>query len=60
MTPDELDKGYWRDDEQYQLAKFYAVHSKDALIDAQAKHIEKLQAALPPRRDTQPGRVREG
>lgn len=33
----------------------------DDLIDAQAKHIEKLQAKLPPLRDERPGYVpREG
>lgn len=42
------------------LLKFYAVNSVDELIDAMAHHIEKLQAKLPPMRDEQPGRVREG
>ncbi len=49
-----LDKGYWRDDAQYRLARFYAVYTKDALIEAQAKHIEKLQAARQLLRDTPP------
>ena len=42
------------------LLKFYAVDTLEALVEAQARHIEKLQAKLPPLRDEQPGRVREG
>src|SRR3990167_6386871 len=42
------------------LMKFYAVETLPDLIKAQARHIERLQAKLPPTRDTQPGRVREG
>lgn len=34
--------------------------AQDALIDAQAKHIEKLQVRLPPPRDPFPRQVREG
>ena len=59
----EYDADYWRDGAQYQLAKFYAVHTKEALIEAQAAHVEKLQAKLrelQPLRDTESGRVREG
>jgi len=48
------------DESQLQLARFYGADTKDALIEAQAKHIEKLQAKLPALRDEQPGRVREG
>ncbi len=51
---------HWADDAQEQLARFYGVHTKDALIEAQAKHIEKLQARLPPLRDEQPRNPREG
>lgn len=38
---------------QRQLAQFYSVESKDALIEAQANHIGKLQAQLHPLRDMQ-------
>ena len=31
-----------------QLMKFYAVDTLEALVEAQARHIEKLQAKLPP------------
>ena len=47
-------------DEQKQLAKFYGVNTKNELIAAQANHIEKLQAKLPPFRDEQPRKLREG
>lgn len=47
-------------DEQKQLAKFYGVNTKNELIAAQANHIEKLQAKLPPLRDEQPRKLREG
>jgi len=47
-------------EEQKSLAVFYNVNTKDELIAAQAHHVEKLQAKLPPLRDEQPRRVREG
>ena len=43
-----------------QLCKFYDVDTYPKLVASMAHHIEKLQAKLPPSRDTQPGRVREG
>lgn len=43
-----------------QLMKFYAVTTLDALVEAQAHHIEKLQAKLPPTPSFAPQRVREG
>ena len=42
------------------LLKFYAVDTLEALVEAQAHHIEKLQLRLTPLRDEQSGRVREG
>lgn len=42
------------------LKRFYSVDTLEALIVAQDRHIERLQARLPPPKDTQPGRVREG
>lgn len=42
------------------LMRFYGVTSIDELIDAQAKHIEKLQQKLPRPRDASPMKVREG
>ena len=41
------------------LADFYGVTTKEALIDAQARHIEKLQAKLPPLADTESRNYRE-
>lgn len=35
------------DAEIAQMMKFYNVDNKDALIEAQVKHIESLQAKLP-------------
>lgn len=49
MTPDHL-----------ALAKFYGVTTYAALAQAQAYHIEKLQAKLPPTASLTPQRVREG
>lgn len=46
--------------EHAQLMKFYAVNSMAALVDAQAKHIEKLQAKLPPLPSLAAPRLREG
>lgn len=46
--------------EQRQLAVFYNVDTKDQLIAAQAAYIEKLQTQIPPIRDTQVKRIREG
>lgn len=43
-----------------QLCKFYQVKTYPELVAAQAHHIEKLQAKLPPLRNEQPGKVREG
>lgn len=43
-----------------QLMKFYSVESVDALITAQADHIEKLQARLPRNTAFTVQRVREG
>lgn len=42
------------------LLKFYGVTTAEALIAAQARHIEKLQAKLPPSPSFAPQRVREG
>jgi len=43
-----------------QLMKFYRVDSLAALVEAQASHVEKLQARLPPAPSFAPVRVREG
>lgn len=48
------------DDPFAALKKFYAVTTDAELIAIQEQRIEKLLARLPPMRDTQPGRVREG
>jgi hypothetical protein len=42
------------------LMRFYGVDSTDALISAQAQHIEKLQSKLQPAPSFAPQRVREG
>lgn len=47
-------------DEFGTLLRFYNVSTFAELVNAQARHIEKLQAKVPPLRDEQPGRVREG
>jgi hypothetical protein len=39
---------------------FYSVETIPALIDAQERHIAKLQAKLPPLRDEQPRNPRIG
>jgi len=43
-----------------QLCGFYQVSSFPELVTAMERHIDRLQAKLPPLRDAQPGRVREG
>lgn len=43
-----------------QLMKFYAVDSVDALIEAQAGHIERLQEKLKPTENKFPRTPREG
>lgn len=43
-----------------QLCKFYSVSTYPELVKAMENHITRLQAKIPPIRDTQPGRVREG
>lgn len=42
------------------LMRFYGVDSTDALISAQAQHVEKLQSKLQPAPSFAPQRVREG
>lgn len=42
------------------LASFYGASSMYQLVAAQARHIERLQAKLPPPGPAFPGRVREG
>ena len=46
--------------ETAQLRKFYGVETDADLIRAQAHHIEKMQAKLPPTPSLSPQRVREG
>jgi len=41
-----------------QLCKFYEVETYPDLVANMARHIEKLQAKLPPTRDEQPGKAR--
>jgi hypothetical protein len=41
-----------------QLKRFYSVETLQALVLAQAKHVERLQAKLPPTPDTQPRKSR--
>ncbi len=43
-----------------QLMRFYSVTTTQELINAQACHIERLQAKLPPSPSLAPQRVREG
>ena len=43
-----------------QLMRFYGVESLQALIDAQERHIAKLQAKIPPLRDEMPRNPRIG
>jgi hypothetical protein len=43
-----------------QLMRFYSVETIPALIDAQERHIERLQAKFPPLRDEQPRNPRIG
>ena len=43
-----------------QIAKFYAVDNMVDLVRMQEHHIKRLQAKLPPIRDTEPKRVRKG
>jgi hypothetical protein len=43
-----------------QLMKFYGVSTLQQLVDAQARHVEKLQAKLPATPSLAPQRVREG
>lgn len=56
MTKEEIDG----------LMKFYDAHTLPLLVEAQARHVESLQAKLRARRDLRdllpgtPGRVREG
>lgn len=40
------------------LMKFYSVNTLDELVVMQDRHIERLQAKLPPTPDTQPRKVR--
>lgn len=47
-------------DEHRKLCDFYAVAGLHGLVDAQAKHIEKLQARLPKDPPLFTGKVREG
>jgi hypothetical protein len=42
------------------LMRFYSASTLEELVLAQAHHIEKLQAKLPPLADREIGRVREG
>lgn len=46
--------------DQSQLMAFYDVKSKDELIDRLYRHIDRLQAKLPPSGSMRPERVREG
>lgn len=48
------------EEEHSQLRKFYGVSTDAELIAAQARHIEKLQAKLPPTPSLASQRVREG
>lgn len=48
------------DENAAKLMQFYSVDTVSELIAAQARHVESLQSKLPPLRDTQPVRVREG
>lgn len=42
------------------LMKFYGVTTLEALVSQQARHVERLQAELPPTPSFAPQRVREG
>ena len=50
MTKDEVDT----------LLRFYAVDTLEGLVEAQAKHVERLQAKLPRIPDQFPRTPREG
>ena len=43
-----------------QAFKFYRVESEGQLVLALLEHVERLQANLPPIKDTQPQKVRGG
>lgn len=43
-----------------ELLRFYSCESLQELVLEQAKHVEKLQTKIPPMRDEQPKRIREG
>lgn len=43
-----------------QLLRFYQKQTLIELIFAQSLHVERLQAKVPPIRDSQPRKVREG
>ena len=47
-------------DDRHQLYKFYGVNTLETLVEAQAKHIERLQAQLPTNVSPAYARVREG
>lgn len=49
-----------REQERATLMRFYGVESLDALVAAQAQHIEKLQSKLKSAPSFAPQRVREG
>jgi hypothetical protein len=46
--------------EMLPTVKFYGVETLPALVEAQARHIEKLQARLPPGPSFAPQQVRKG
>lgn len=47
-------------DDRLQLFKFYSVDTLEALVEAQASHIERLQSQLPPTIKPTYARAREG
>ena len=58
LTPKETSA--WNRKKAEQLCKFYGVTDFAGLVQAMARHIEKLQAKLPTTPSLAPQRVREG
>ena len=57
---EELQKERAVSPEIAQLMKFYSVETMEDLVAIQARHVERLQAKLPPPRDEFPRVPREG
>ena len=49
-----------QEDQIARLMRFYGVKCVEALVVAQADHIERLQKKLPPSKDVEPQNYRQG